>query len=151
MDISLKKAYIQILFRFRKNGLDIPKILDVNITELFVMAGISNNIFCNDKSVNMAQIQSNTHITKAAISQMFTSLEKRGYVVRETDKTNRRKITVELTPAGERILEEAQKQVDGMLEKTIARLGEEKAWQLIGLLEELSDIAEDIKREDAGA
>ncbi|MDR3344387.1 MAG: winged helix DNA-binding protein [Oscillospiraceae bacterium] len=115
------------------------------------MAGISNNIFCNDKSVNMAQIQSNTHITKAAISQMFTSLEKRGYVVRETDKTNRRKITVELTPAGERILEEAQKQVDGMLEKTIARLGEEKAWQLIGLLEELSDIAEDIKREDAGA
>jgi DNA-binding MarR family transcriptional regulator len=151
MDTKLKKQYVQVLFRFRKAGLDFPKISDVNMTELFVMAGLSNNVFCDDKSVNMTEIQNNTYISKAAISLMFTSLEKRGYVIRETDRNNRRKITVELTAKGETILAEAQGQVNQMLEEILSRLGEGKAWQLVSLLNQLSDIADDIKRESKRA
>ncbi|MDR3240260.1 MAG: transcriptional regulator [Clostridiales bacterium] len=145
MDNELKKQYMQILFRFRKAGLDFPKISDVNMTELFVMSGISNNACSGDKRVDMTEIQSNTHITKAAISLMFTSLEKRGYVVRETDRSNRRKITVELTAEGEKILAEAQQKVDWTLDETLSQLGEEKAWQLISLLNQLSDILDELK------
>ncbi|MDR3242679.1 MAG: MarR family transcriptional regulator [Clostridiales Family XIII bacterium] len=146
MDSNLKEQYIQVLFRFKKAGLDFPKVSDVNMTELFVMAGISENAFCGDKSVNMAEIQSSIYITKAAISQMFTSLEKKGYVVRETDRSNRRKITVELTDAGSKILEGAKKQADQMLEQTLSRLGEENAWRLITLLNRLSDIFDEVKQ-----
>jgi DNA-binding MarR family transcriptional regulator len=145
MDTKLKREYIQVLFRFKKAGLDFPKISDVNMTELFVMAGISNNAFFKDKSIDLTEIQNLTHITKAAISLMFTSLEKRGYVIRETDRSNRRRITVELTTEGEKVLAEAQTQVDLMLDQTLSRLGEEKAWQLISLLHELSDISDELK------
>jgi DNA-binding MarR family transcriptional regulator len=148
MDTGLKKQYIQVLFRFRKVGLASPKISGVNMTELFVMAGISNDISLDKKSVNMSEIQCNTHITKAAISQMFSSLEKRGYVIRETDRSNRRKITVELTPEGERIISEAQREVDKMLDETLSRLGEQKARQLISLLNELSDILDELKKDE---
>jgi DNA-binding MarR family transcriptional regulator len=147
LNSDLKKAYVQVLFRFKKTGLDFPKIQDVNLTELFVMAGISNNLFLNKSSINLTEIQNITHITKGAISSMFTSLEKRGYVIRETDKTNRRKITVELTPEGERVIAEAQKQVDAMLEAILSRFGKEKSRQLVLLLNELSDITDEIRKD----
>jgi DNA-binding MarR family transcriptional regulator len=150
MDNTLKEQYMKVLFRFKKAGLDFPGLTEVNMSELFVMAGIANNDFCCEKSViNTAEIQSHIFISKAAISLMFTSLEKRGYLIRETDKTNRRKITVELTPEGVRILAAAQKQMDELLEETLSRFGEEKTWQLISLLNQLSDISEELKAKAA--
>ena len=149
MESDLKKKFMQAIFRFRKSGMDFPKMADINMTEFFVMNGLSKNIYGVDQSVDLSQIQCHTHITKAAISQMFTSLEKRGYLIRETDKSNRRKITVTLTPQGKEILAQSQQQAGSMLQEILLRLGEDKAWQLISLLSELSDIRDDIKRESA--
>jgi len=151
MDAELKKEFMQILFRFKKAGPDFSTSSDVNMTELFVMAGISNKMFFKDNSVDLTEIQNLTHITKAAISQIFTSLDKRGYVIRETDRSNRRRITVELTAEGERVLAQAQSRADRMLEQILSRLGEEKAWQFISLLNEVSDIADELKGESATA
>lgn len=148
MDSDLKKKYIQVLFRFKKCGLDFSRIPDVNMTELFIMAGLSSNIYGIDQSVDLSEIQNHTHITKAAISQIFSSLEKRGYVIRETDKSNRRKITVALTNDGTEILKKAKEHADIMLDEILSRFGEDNAWQLISLLDRLSDIAGDLKHEN---
>ncbi|NLZ46589.1 MAG: MarR family transcriptional regulator [Clostridiales bacterium] len=142
---ELKKEYIQVLFRFRKYGLDYPKMNDVNMTELLVMTGLSTNAIDKEEFVDLAEIQSRAHISKAAISQIFTSLEKKGYVIRETDKNNRRRIIVELTPSGEKILEEAEERVDTVLNETLSRLGNENLKQLVTLMNKLSDISDDIK------
>ena len=147
MENDLKKKFMQAIFRFRKSGMDFPKLADINMTEFFVMNGLSKNIFGDDNSVDLSQIQYHTHITKAAISQMFTSLERRGYIIRETDKSNRRRITVVLTPQGTEILAQSQQQANKTLEEILLRLGLEKAQQLVELLSELSDIRDDIKRQ----
>lgn len=147
MDTKLKEQYVKALFRFRKSVMDFPKVFDINMTELFVMAGLDSKAFCDDNCVNMAAIQGHMHITKASISQMFKSIEKRGYIVRETDKSNRRKITVELTEDGRRVLYAAKKHTDRMLGEVLSRLGEENAFQLIKLLTKLSEIADEIKGE----
>jgi DNA-binding MarR family transcriptional regulator len=147
MERDLKRKFMQAIFRFRKSGMDLPKMADINMTEFFVMNGLANNIFGKDQSVDLSQIQCHTHVTKAAISQMFTSLAKKGYIIRETDKSNRRRITVTLTQQGKEILALSQQAADKMLEKILLRLGEEKALQLVSLLNELSDISDGIKRE----
>lgn len=147
LDNELKKKFMQAIFRFRKSGMDFPKMAEINMTEFFVMNGLSRNIFGQDQSVDLSQVQCHTHVTKAAISQMFTSLEKRGYIIRETDKSNRRRITVTLTQQGEKILSQSQQVADKTLDDILLRLGEEKAWQLVCLLSELSDISDEIKRE----
>ena len=149
MESDLKKKFMQALFRFKKSGMDLPKMADINMTEFFVMNGLDRNIFGKDQSVDLSQIQFHTHVTKAAISQMFTSLAKRGYIIRETDKSNRRKITVTLTQEGRETLALSQQAADKMLEKILLRLGEDKALQLVSLLNELSDISDGIKRESA--
>lgn len=147
LDNELKKKFMQAIFRFRKSGMDFPKMADINMTEFFVMNGLSKNIFGQDQSVDLSQVQCHTHVTKAAISQMFTSLEKRGYIIRETDKSNRRKITVTLTQQGKEILALSQRAADKTLDEILFRLGEDKARQLVCLLSELSDISDEIKRE----
>jgi len=147
MDADLKQKFIQVMFRFKKSGMEFPKKQDVNMTELFVLAGIADNSFCDGQTVNLSEIQDRLHITKGAISQIFTSLEKRGYIVRETDKNNRRRITVVMTDEGKKTVADAREQVSQMLDKTLSRLGEEKAQQIISLLDELSDITEDVRSE----
>ncbi|MFZ2257189.1 MAG: transcriptional regulator [Clostridiaceae bacterium] len=147
MDKNLKEDYIQCLFRFKKSGFGFPKSSELNMKELFVMAGLTNNIYGVDTSVDLSEVQSHTHITKAAISQMFSSLEKRGYVIRETDKTNRRKITVVLTPEGEAVLKRAKEETEVSLDEMLLRLGTENAKQLITLITQLSDIADEINQE----
>ena len=149
MESDLKRKFMQAVFRFRKSGMDLPKMADINMTEFFVMNGLARNIFGKDQSVDLSQIQCHTHVTKAAISQLLTSLVKRGYIVRETDLGNRRRITVALTQQGEEILALSQQEADKTLEKILLRLGEEKALQLVSLLNELSDISDGIKREYA--
>lgn len=149
MESDLKRKFMQAIFRFRKSGMALPKMADLNMTEFFVMNGLARNMFGKDQSVDLSQIRCHTHVTKAAISQLLTSLVKRGYIVRETDPGNRRRITVALTRQGEETLALSQQEADKTLEKILLRLGEEKALQLVSLLNELSDISEGIKREYA--
>lgn len=147
MDRELKNQFMQVLFRFRKSGLDYVKISDLNMTELYVMNSLSENLFSDGKNIDLAEIQNHTYVTKAAISKMFTSLEKKGYVIRETDKLNRRRITVELTPCGKETVEEAAGTASDVLDIVISRLGEEKTCQLISLLNELSDVTDEVRSE----
>jgi DNA-binding MarR family transcriptional regulator len=149
VDDELVKQYILILFRFRKSGFNYPRLCGVNITELFVMVGIAHGVFNDGNGLSLTEIQHATHVSKAALSQMFKSLDRRGYIVRETDSTNRRKITVELTAAGQTLIDEAQGEVARLVGRVLSRFGEDKAWQLIALLGELSDISDEVKAEMA--
>ena len=147
MKKEIKNQFMQMFFRFRRNGLDYIKIADLNMTELFVMNSLSENLFNDGTRVDLAEIQNHTYVTKAAISKMFTSLEKKGYVIRETDRANRRKITVELTACGKKVVEDATEKADEVLDLVISRFGEEKVCQLISLMDQLSDITEALKSE----
>lgn len=140
MDGNLKEQLIRVMLRFKKLGMTFPLGFDIRMGELFVMNGIAGNTSCSD-------IQSNLYITKPAVSQILNTLEKKGYVNREIDKSDRRKISVTLTPQGQEILKETKKYADMTLGTTISRFGEENTRQLISLLTQLVDISEEIKHE----
>jgi DNA-binding MarR family transcriptional regulator len=148
MDRELKTQYIQALFRLRRMETDTAATIpNVNMTELHVMAGISKNMFGDDNSVDLSKIHNEIFVTKAAVSKMFTSLERKGYIIRETDKANRRRITVELTESGEKVLKEAIFQTEQTLDKIISRFGEDNMRQFISLLGQLSDVRDEVMRE----
>ncbi|MDO5726062.1 MAG: winged helix DNA-binding protein [Tissierellia bacterium] len=147
MNSELKIKYIKTLMRFNRSGIKLYDCKKLNMTELFIMAGISNSIFGDSDGFDLSKIQEYTHISKAAISQILSSLDKRGYIIRETDKTNRRRITVELTDSGEEILKQTKKRSDQILDEILRRLGEENVLELINLLDKLSNISDDLKEE----
>lgn len=145
MEKDLKKSFMQVMFRFKKSVMDFPKILDLTIKELYLLSTLSDEGCGIHQPVDLSEIKGHMHITKAAISQMFTSLEKKGYVVRETDPANRRKITVALTSKGKQVLDLSIAQADKVLDETLDRLGTENAWELISLINQFSDIAGEVK------
>ena len=144
MDRELKEEYIHALFRFKRMGMNMPQLSDVSMAEIVIMKDIAKTSDCPHHNMSVQDMQSKLHITKSAISQMMSSLEKKGYIEREIDKSDRRKILSTLTPTGENVLKGAKKHADQRLETIISRFGKENTKQLIVLLNKLSDIAEDL-------
>lgn len=147
MDRTLKEELVHAMLRFKKVGMTFSPGLDIHMGELVVMKVIAENTSRLGKNIYVSDIQSNLYITKPAVSQMLNALQKKGYVCREIDKSDRRKIAVMLTAKGQEILKKTREDTDRTLEIVISRLGEENTRQLIKLFTLLADISEELKRE----
>jgi DNA-binding MarR family transcriptional regulator len=148
MDRSLKEELVQTMHRIKKVGMSRSTGFDIHRGDLIVMQAIAENSSHPETSVYVSDIQSKLYITKPAVSQILNALEKKGYVSREIDKNDRRKIAVTLTPKGQEILKQMRADADQMLETVISRLGEENTRQMIRLFTLMADISEDLKREE---
>lgn len=147
MKDTLSEQLVRSMFRFKKVVMTSHHGLDINMGEIVVMSRIAEMASCDDNGMFVSDIQRNLHITKPAISQMYNSLEKRGYIVREIDPEDRRKIQVTLTTKGHEVLQEVKKYTGMMLDQVISRLGESDTKQLINLFNRFADISEEIKKE----
>lgn len=146
MDKSLKEQYMRAIIRFRKVGIILPYTSDLNITELVVMRGLEENCPYSDNNISISEVQEGLHITKSAISQMMNSLEKKGFIERRIDTEDRRKIVVTLTQAGKDILKETKESANHNLSEIISHLGDGNTKQFIDLLNQVSDISEELKK-----
>jgi DNA-binding MarR family transcriptional regulator len=143
MDQSLKDQLDSSMMRFRKVGMIFP--MGIHMGEFMALNLIAK---CSvDGRVNLSDLQNSLHVTKPAISQMFNTLEKKGYVRREVDLNDRRKISVTLTPEGEVILDRTREFSEKTFSEVLSRFGEDNTRQFIGLFNLLIDIAEDLKQE----
>ena len=86
-------------------------------------------------------------VTKASVSQMLASLEKRGLLVRETDPANRRNLIVTLTKDGEERLRKKEIQVNLRLNELLAALGEADALNFIALVNKMNTVLSAKKEE----
>jgi DNA-binding MarR family transcriptional regulator len=74
---------------------------------------------------------------------MLGSLEKRGYILRETDTGNRRKIIIILTPKGRTAVDKAKQGMDDLVSHIITRLGEEDSRHLVRLMDRFVEVMDD--------
>jgi DNA-binding MarR family transcriptional regulator len=147
MEMMLKEQLIRSMFRFRKVvGVAFRPREDISMCEIALMKGIEDKSLHSGNQDISLNFQNSLHITKPAISQMYNTLEKKGYITREIDTSDRRKIIASLTPEGREILKGMTKSANSMLDEVITRLGEEDTKQLIELFNRLADISEDIRK-----
>jgi DNA-binding MarR family transcriptional regulator len=147
MSESLKEQFFSTMMRFKRMGTAFPAECEIQINELTVMQNITRGCSCSEKNLNVSEIQENLHITKPAVSQILNSLEKKGYIAREIDRNDRRKISVTTTPAGDEVLTESLRQYDQVLTELINRFGEDNMIELIEQLKTLTDLYETLKHE----
>lgn len=148
MNNNLKEQLVNAMRQFKKVGMNFPAHLNISMSELFLMNGIEKNAAGPDIPVNISEIQCNLHITKPAVSQMLNALEQKGYVLREIDQSDRRKISVSLTAQGMVMLLETRKHTSEVLDQLITRFGEDNTRDLIRLLSQLADVSEELKQEN---
>lgn len=140
MDSGLTEQFVDSLFRIKRISAGATSSIGINFGELIVLKNL-------DKNFNVSDIQKNLNISMPAVSQMLNSLQKRGYITREIDSADRRKILVSLTPEGKEVLQRAKESQKKFLESAMLKLGEEDAKQIIRVIGRLADIVEELNKE----
>lgn len=148
MDNLLKEQLVDAMRRFRKVGMPFPPHLNLSMSELILMSAIDKHTDSPGQPVNISKIQCRIHATKPATSQMLKALEQKGYIQREIDPSDRRKISVRLTPTGDVILAQSRTYSNSVLDEMISRFGEDNAKELVRLLSLLADVSESLRPED---
>lgn len=95
----------------------------------------------------LSEMRDYLSVSKAGMSQMLSGLEQKGFVTREIDPENRRKILVHLTLRGEGLLSAHHRDFDRNLDEVITRFGEEDTRELVRLIDKLAVTLEDIYSE----
>jgi DNA-binding MarR family transcriptional regulator len=147
MDSALKEQVGNAMLRFRKAVMRFHAGAGVQPGEMFILQRIAKKASDCTHSVYVSDLHNNI-FTKPAISQFLNALENKGYVRREIDRSDRRKITVSLTDEGRGILDESREKTDRLLEKVILRFGEEKTREFLGLLARMTDSMEEVRGEE---
>lgn len=89
------------------------------------------------------------------ISAVLSQLEKKGFITRETDPSDRRNVLVRLTDAGRKQVEFFRDEMHRDVRQVFERMGEEHTRQFVALLKEFSEYmceaAESKDRNDRGS
>jgi DNA-binding MarR family transcriptional regulator len=164
MNKELKRGLLKAMSRFKRTGHAISNYLvnemrsDLNIAEIAALncikehnekggCGKDPSCECNKNATAHDAVQSTLAVSKAAVSQILGELEKKGYVEREIDRDNRRKIVITLTDAGRAALENSTLALDKLVASLINRFGEAKTGKLITLVNSFAGLVETFDEE----
>ena len=147
MDKSTNDKFLKSMFKLKSlltTGFQMKadKDCNVNIQELILMKGISENTDW-ENNVTLSEIQKYLALSKATISQMLGSLERKGYIKREIDKSNRRNIIATLTPEGRELLAYKNTEYSKKLDRIVSYLGTDDTQTFICLVGRLVEVMED--------
>lgn len=90
--------------------------------------------------VYVSNIAKKLRITTPAVSKMLKGLEEKRYIMRKTDTKDRRNTIVSLTKEGQKARQTVFEEMNAFTKKSIERLGESEAEELIQLLELYTEI-----------
>lgn len=144
MDYNCKDKYLSSMIRFKKAGMRFPVECDIQWSELLIMEKICCDYSVEPTCLNVSEIHENLCISKPAVSQTLNNLEKKGFIVREIDANDRRKISVRATTEGLEVLQRSATNYDEKIESLFEQFGREDMETLLRLLNRLADIMDDL-------
>lgn len=153
MDHNLANHLMHSIFKFKSlvgSGLGMDALENkgaLNMTELILMNAVMGNTADSENNVGLSDVRGYLSISKAAVSQMLGSLEKKGFINRDIDRSNRRNLIVTLTPEGRQALEQQYNEFSDRLEKIIDRLGEDDVKQMIKIVNRMMEITDTLNSE----
>lgn len=147
MDEAKRERFFTAMIRFRKIDLCMNPVKDIHYGELIVLVKANEYCNCGASTLDLGELQRILHISKPAVSQIISSLERKGYVVRGIDSQDKRKKTVTVTPSGERILASSLRLYETMFTELFLRFGEEELDTLIASMNKMVDIYERLRLE----
>lgn len=139
MSDELKMALTESMFRLRSlmgaNLLAGDGDDGVNLSECVVLLKASQNDVPGYSVYD--DVKNTLYVSKAAVSQMLRSLERKGLVTRDVSKADRRSVIVQVTDAGKTVLERKKRQFEKLFDRIFDVLGAEKVSELTALLNKL--------------
>ena len=152
MNDELTRDLLHALFCFKQAAGSVSRFLSdpdeggLSVAELSALGCIdrcgAENCGVADQTTHHAMHET-LAVSKAAVSQMLGSLEKRGFIRRDTDRDNRRKIIITVTKKGKSAIDKGQKRMDDLTSRIIEQFGEKDAQQFVRLLKRFAEAVEE--------
>ena len=131
---ALAREYMETLHKMRKRKSE-KRINDSLHGEQFVLAYVAHH----DGSVIPSDISAEMGISTARIAAALGSLESKGLITRRIDEKDRRRILVELTPAGRDKEAEHAKGIMRVIMRMLENLGEADAIEFLRILKKIAE------------
>ncbi len=154
MEENLNCELIQSIFQLKKifhKGFSIENIDNkVSISEIVIMNEIIHNTKTpgtSNNNIDIADIKEYLSISKGAVSQKLSSLEKKGYIQRTINENNRRNLIITLTPKGKTLMKNHYSKFSNKLEKIVNRLGQDNVREIIQLVNKMTEITNEINND----
>jgi DNA-binding MarR family transcriptional regulator len=151
---QLSEELIGQLFRFTKSLKTVPKggfpdgLRHSEVIMLFRVARCCGSEDAAGEGVLFNTLCERSQLSKSNASQMIRVLEAKDYVRRDFDPRDRRVVIVHLTAKGQRCIQDVQLPALESLDRAARQIGEDRARQLLGLLEELNDALAAVSSEE---
>ena len=132
----------EALHMFRK--LNIGSILPhLNKGEFVLMNGINHvqKKIGSEHGVKMSELAEYIHALPPAVSRSIKALEEKEYVRRYVDQKDRRNTLVEITEAGQEVLQESNEIVDEFIRRVFEKTDKEEMARLVNYIYQQYDLA----------
>ena len=104
------------------------------------------------KGVKVSDLAKAVRMTMPGVSRVLAGLEEKGIIERRIDRSDRRNTLVFLTEDGYRKIRGYKKRIDKYFETVFERFGEDRIAEVIDLISELAEIAqEELQKELIGS
>lgn len=143
MSKEIQNELVQAMFRLKKMmnrglGRDLDNA-NITMSEFILMREVAENTKESYNPMALTEVREYLSVSKAAVSQMINSLEKRGYLTREVDVNKRRNIIVVLTEAGQEVYQKKNQEFFDRFEKVIQGIGETDISHFIAMINKMAD------------
>lgn len=124
------------------------RLAKIDFREFSALVNIARKEKQPNAGITMGQLAKLYNISLPAASNLIKKIEADGFVIRQTDKADRRVVRVRLTEEGKREIERAAEYGAGIGKKIEEKFGEENIDKLIALINDLSDAVTDVIKEE---
>jgi DNA-binding MarR family transcriptional regulator len=87
------------------------------------------------------EVAARMHITSGTVTSLLDNLERKHYVVRSSDRDDRRRVLVDITPAAQQLLDDALPAIQQVARLLVDRIGPQRQQVLLDILDEIGNAA----------
>jgi len=102
----------------------------------------------SNRAVNRKFLQEKMGLNGSSVTSLLNSLEKKGYIIRSTNKEDSRALMIKVTPKGEKIVKEVTTYLHNTEEAMISEMTENEVAMFRRLLKKSYDKILDLKKDE---
>lgn len=101
-----------------------------------------------EEAVYPSDISRDLQLSRQRVTSVLGTMEKKGYVLLERDRSDKRRVRVKISCEGERIIEEKQRRIKKYFKLFMEKMGEENLSNLLNGTEKALDALIELDREE---
>lgn len=134
---------VKAILNFQSLDIYYCKDLDMNsFKDMWLMQYLEDHAQKGEQS-RMTDIAEEMRVSKSAVTQLVTRMEKRGVIKRYHDKKDRRIVFVKPTDKGREVFADKSQAMLAYIEKLVGRIGEEDSDKLVEILNKILSIVKE--------